>query len=112
MMRSKIRNSLVMSVFSLTLFVSVLAGDTVSSDVQWPSSDSLVISKPALVAMYYTAPYRPTPAIPAVNVVPPQDTFSLSTDPEVDIRTLLIVVLGLIGMRLWRSGKRSLPAIG
>lgn len=107
-MRLKIHNVIGMFAWSLAILAGSLPVDSVASDLRVATTDMGVNRQPAVRAISYSAPVYAAYSRPAVN---DPDTASVSVVPEIDGWTMLAALLGLISMRLWRSGKKNLLVI-
>lgn len=108
-MRMKTHTAIGMFAWSLAILAGSLPVDSGASGLRAETIDMDVNRQPALrAAASYSAPvYAYTR--PAAN--DPDDALSVSVVPEVDSWTMLAAVLGLIGMRLWRSSKKNLLVV-
>lgn len=115
-MRLNIRNFIAVFVLSLAGLAGSLSCDTAASSLQVATTNAAHVPntdgnhKPAVVAVSYSTPAYSSFASSGTNAAI-QDKSSVSAVPEVDIWTMLVAILGLAGMRLWRGGKKGLPAI-
>lgn len=106
-MRLKIDNVIGMLGLSMTLLAvslpveSIASGEHVVTDTG--ASRQLAIRTVSNGIPVYTAYARPA--------AQDSNTLSVSVVPEVDHWTMLAAILGLISMRLWRSGKKNLLVI-
>lgn len=107
-MRLKIHNFIGMFGWSLAILATSLPLDSVASGEHVATADRGVYRQSAIRALSYSAPVYAAYARP---VVKDSDTLSVSVVPEVDNWTMLAAILGLISMRLWRSGKKNLLVI-
>lgn len=110
-MRLKIHKAIGMFAGSLAMLAGSLPLDSVAS-VQSAATTEMGVNRQASVrAVSYGAPVYTAYARPAVNDASIRGASSVSVVPEVDRWTMLAAILGLIGMRLWRSGKKKLLVI-
>jgi hypothetical protein len=107
-MRLKLHNVIGMFAWSLAILAGSLPVHSVASDLRVTATDRGVNRQAAVRAISYSAPVYAAYARPVVNE---PDTLSVSVVPEVDRWTMLAAILGLISMRLWRSGKKNLLVI-
>lgn len=108
-MRMKIQTAIGVFAWSLAIVGGSLPADGVASGLRAEAMDMEMEMnrQPALRASAsYGAPVYSTYSRSAANG--PDETLSVSVVPEVDSWTMLAAVLGLIGMRLWRSSKKNL----
>lgn len=106
-MHMKIQTAIGVFAWSLAILAGSLPVDSVASGVRAEAMDMEMDRQPTLRASAsYGAPVYSTYSRPAANV--PDEALSVSVVPEVDIWTMLAAILGLIGMRLWRSSKKNL----
>lgn len=112
-MRLNIHNFMGIFVLSLAGFAGSLSSDTAASGMQVASTNVTNVNgnhRPAVVAVSYSAAAYPSYASSRADAAV-ADKSSISAVPEVDIWTVLLAILGLIGMRLWHGGKKRLPTI-
>jgi hypothetical protein len=107
-MRLKTHKLIGMFAWSLAILAASLPLDSVASVQRVATADMGVTS---VRAISYSAPVYSAYARPAVNDAPILGASSVSVVPEVDRWTMLAAILGLISMRLWRSGKKKLLVI-
>lgn len=107
-MRLKTHNVIGMLAWSLAVVAGSLPLDSGASELRVAATDRGVNRQLAVRAVSYSAPAYAAYARPALNE---PDTLSVSVVPEVDRWTMLAALLGLISMRLWRSGKKNLLVI-
>lgn len=107
-MRLKIHTFIGVFGWSLAILAASLPVDSMASGEHMTTADRRVYRQPAIRAISYRAPVYAAYARP---VVKDSDTLSVSVVPEVDTWTMLVAILGLISMRLWRSGKKNLLVI-
>jgi hypothetical protein len=107
-MRLKTHNVIGMLAWSLAVVAGSLPLDSRASELRVAATDRGVNRQLAVRAVSYSAPAYAAHARPALNE---PDTLSVSVVPEVDRWTMLAALLGLISMRLWRSGKKNLLVI-
>ncbi|WP_161984181.1 hypothetical protein [Sulfuriferula plumbiphila] len=108
-----IRNFIAVFGLSLAGLAGSLACDTAASSLQVATTNvthAVGNHKSAVVAVSYRTPAYAGYAS-SVTDAAAVDKSSVSAVPEVDIWTMLVAILGLTGMRLWRGGKKGLPAI-
>ncbi|MHB1053025.1 MAG: hypothetical protein ACYCZT_08140 [Thiobacillus sp.] len=110
-MRLKIHNAIGVFAWSLAILAGSLPGASVASILHVTTTDRYLDRQPAMRAISYSAPSYATYASFAMNDAPVPDQSSVLGAPEVNGRTMFAAILGLIGMRLWRSGKKMLPII-
>lgn len=110
-MRLKIHKLIGMCAWSLAILAGSLPLDSVAS-VQGVATTEMGVNRQASVrAISYGAPAYSAYARPAVDDASIPGASNVSVVPEVDRWAMLAAVLGLIGMRLWRSGKKKLLVI-
>lgn len=109
-MRLKIRNAIGMFAWSLAILAGSLPVDSVASGQSVATTD-MRVNQPSVRAISSGAPVYSTYSRPAVNDASIPGASSVSVVPEVDRWTMFATILGLIGMRLWRSEKRNLLVI-
>lgn len=110
-MRFKTHNVIGMFTWSLAILAGSLPLDSVASVQSVATTDMGVNRQASVRAISYGAPVYSAYASPAVNDASTPGASSVSVVPEVDRWTMLAAILGLIGMRLWRSGKKKLLVI-
>lgn len=107
-MRLKTHKLIGMFAWSLAILAASLPLDSVASVQRVATTEMGVTS---VSAISYGAPVYSAYARPAVNDSSIPRATSVSVAPEVDRWTMLAAILGLISMRLWRSGKKKLLVI-
>lgn len=110
-MRLKIHNAIGVFAWSLAILAGSLPVDSVASGQSVATADMGVNRQASVRAISYAAPVYSAYSRPVVNNASISDASSVSVVPEVDRWTMLATILGLIGMRLWRSEKRNLLVI-
>ena len=110
-MRLKIHEVIGMFAWSLAILAGSLPLDSVASVLSVATTDMGVNRQVSVRATSYGAPAYSAYSRPAVNDASSPGASSVSVVPEVDRWTMLAAILGLVGMRLWRSGKKKLLVI-
>ena len=110
-MRLKINKVIGMFAWSLAILAGSLPLDSVASVQSVATTDMGVNRQASVRAISYGAPVYSAYSRPAVNDASIAGASSVSVVPEVDRWTMLAAILGLIGMRLWRGGKKQLLVI-
>ncbi|MBT9590090.1 MAG: hypothetical protein IV089_04165 [Thiobacillus sp.] len=110
-MRLKIHNAIGVFAWSLAILAGSLPGASVASILHVTTTDRYLDRQPAMRAISYSTPGYATYASFAVNDAPVPAKSSVSGVPEVDGLTMFAAIFGLIGMRLWRGGEKTLPII-
>ncbi|OZA24810.1 MAG: hypothetical protein B7X93_11195 [Hydrogenophilales bacterium 17-61-9] len=109
-MRLKIHNAIGVFAWSLAILAGSLPGTSVASMRHVTATDSYPDRQPAMRPASYSPPGYAYASF-AVNDAPVSAKSSVSGVPEVDGRTMFAAILGLVGMRLWRGGEKTLPII-
>jgi len=110
-MRLKTHKLVGMSAWSLAILAASLPVDSVAS-VQRVATTEMGVNRPPSVRTIASGePVYSTYPRPAVNETSIRGASSVSVAPEVDPWTMLAAILGLVSMRLWRSGKKKLLVI-
>lgn len=89
--------------------------DAGASSIPITTADLNTTRQASVATAAYDGPAHATRAVYTVPVVdqrPVQINASSVSEHEVDGWKLLLAVIGLIGIRLWHAGKKSLPLIG
>ncbi|MBT9566915.1 MAG: hypothetical protein IV085_01310 [Thiobacillus sp.] len=92
--------------------------DAIASSEHITTADMKSSRQPAAVATtvyQYEAPAHASRAVytlPVVEQPPVTENSARVSDDRVDGWKLMVAVIGLIGIRLWHAGKKSLPLIG
>jgi hypothetical protein len=110
-MRLKTHNVIGMFAWSLAILAGSLPLDSVASVQRVATTDMGVNRHASVREITYGEPVYSAYARPAVNDAPILGASSVSVVPEVDRWTMLAAILGLVSMRLWRSGKKRLLVI-
>lgn len=110
-MRLKTHKLVGMFAWSLAILAASLPVDSVAS-VQRVATAEMGVNRPSSArTIAYGAPVYSAYPRPAVNDASSRGETRVSVAPEVDPWTMLAAILGLIGMRLWHSGKKKLLVI-
>lgn len=107
-MRLKINNVIGMLGLSLAFLAVSLPAASIAFSEHVATADRGASRQPAIRAVSNGVPVYAAYDGP---VAKDSDTLSVSVVPEVDNWTMLAAILGLISMRLWRSGKKNLLVI-
>ena len=112
----KVSHSVGVSAWFLAMLAALLSFDTLASSMQITTADLNVNRKASVAVSVAVAAYgTPVGASYTAYVGPVADEASskvnVSPASEVDGWTLFVAIMGLIGMRLWRVDKKSLPVI-
>lgn len=110
-MRLKIHKTIGVFAWSLVILAGSLPVASVASFLSVTASDRFLNRQPATRTMSYNAPGYEKYTGFAVNDAPVLIKSGISGVPEVDGRTMFAAILGLIGMRLWLGGDKTLPII-
>lgn len=110
-MRLKTHNAIGMFAWSLAILAGSLPVDSVASGQSVATADMDVNRQASVRAISYAAPVYSAYSRPVANNASIPDASGVSVVPEVDRWTMFATILGLIGMRLWRSEKRNLLVI-
>lgn len=112
-MRLKTHDAIGMLAWSLVILAGSLPGASIASILYVTTTDLHLNRQPAVRTLFYSAPAHATYADAdfVMNDAPVPNKSSVSSVPEVDGRTMLAAILGLIGMGLWRGGRKTLPII-
>jgi hypothetical protein len=110
-MRLKTRNAIGMFAWSLVILAGSLPVDSVASGQSVETADMGVNRQASVKAISYAAPVYSAYSGPVANNASIRGASDVSVVPEVDRWTMFATILGLIGMRLWRSEKRNLLVI-
>lgn len=110
-MRLKTHKLVGMFAWSLAILAASLPVDSVASVQRVATAEIGVNGAPSVRTIAYGSPVYSAYARPAVNDSSIPRATSVSVAPEVDRWTMLAAILGLISMRLWRSGKKKLLVI-
>jgi hypothetical protein len=110
-MRLKTHKLVGLFAWSLAILAASLPVDSVASVQRVATAEMGVNRPPTVRAISYGAPVHSAYPKPAVNDVSIRSASRVSVAPEVDPWTMLVAILGLISMRLWRSGKKTLLVI-
>ena len=112
-MRLKIHRFIGVVTLLMAAFAGSLPSDTAASSSPEVTTNATNASRnrpPEVVAVSYRAPTFSGFANSA-TAVQVQDRSSVSAEPAVDVWTMLVALLGLVGLRLWHGGKRRQPVI-
>ena len=110
-MRFKTHKLVGLFAWSLAILAVSLPVDSVAS-VQGVATAEMGVNRPLSVrTIAYGAPVYSAYPRPAVNDASSRGASRVSVTPEIDLWTMLAAILGLISMRLWRSGKKQLLVI-
>ena len=110
-MRLKTHNVIGVFAWSLAILAGSLPLDSEASVQRVATTDMGVNRHASVRAISYGAPVYSAYSRPAVNDDSIPGASTVSVVPEVDRWTMLAAMLGLISMRLWRSGKKKLLVI-
>ena len=108
-MRFKTHKLVGLFAWSLAVLAASLPVDSVASVQRVATTERGVT--PSVRTIAYGTPVYSVYSRPAVNDAPIRGASRISVAPEVDPWTMLVAILGLISMRLWRSGKKQLLVI-
>ncbi|HQT33827.1 MAG: hypothetical protein ACYC39_12485 [Thiobacillus sp.] len=110
-MRLKTHKLVGLFAWSLAILAASLPVDSVASVQRVATAEMGVDRPPSVRTIAYGAPVYSAYSRPAVNDASSRGASRVSVAPEVDPWTMLVAILGLISMRLWRSGKKKLLVI-
>lgn len=110
-MRLKTRNAIGILTWAVAILATSMSSNSFASTQRVTTTDANVEHRPAVRTLSFNAPAYTGYIRPDVSEAPDPDRPSVSAVAEVDSWSMFAAVLGLIGMRLWHSGKKNMPII-